>query len=143
MVATRRAGRQVARQQARAPDSASRRLRAGAVRGPRAHWPSSSLARPPSDRGDLLGRGLDRRHELEKLAELVHGSHVGIQGEQGVIGAEQGVARADGHADEPVTAGRTGPEGLAELTTLAHAEHHRARGPKGQLPGSLARPGAS
>jgi hypothetical protein len=37
-----------------------------------------------------------------------------------MIGAEERVARADGHADELVSAGRIGPEGLAELTTLAH-----------------------
>lgn len=57
-----------------------------------------------------------------------------------MFGAEQGVARPDGHADELVTTGRNGPEGLAELTSLAHAGDIRRLGAKGQVCGR--RPGS-
>src|SRR5687768_8401350 len=36
---------------------------------------------------DLVGRRLDRGHELEELAELLQRFDIRIQGEQGVIGA--------------------------------------------------------
>jgi hypothetical protein len=50
-----------------------------------------------------------------------------------VIGAEQGVARSDGHTDEPVSAGRMGPKGRAELTMLAHAAPFSAGGQRAKF----------
>ena len=53
--------------------------------------------------GCRIVRGrLDGRDELVDFAELREARHVGVQGEEGVIGAEQHVARSDGHADELV-----------------------------------------
>jgi hypothetical protein len=83
-------------------------------------------------------RGLDGSDEAEHLAQLLHARDLGVESEEGVVGAEKGVARSYDHADELVASGRVGPQGLAELTALAHAHDLRARVEKGQLFANLA-----
>jgi len=51
-----------------------------------------------------------------------------------VLGAEEGVAWPDGHADELVVAALgIGPEGRAELTSLAHSRDLGSPPPLGQV----------
>lgn len=62
---------------------------------------------PTVDAGRRCGvvRGwLDGGDEFVDFAKLLNARNVGVEGEEGVLGAKQGVARSDGHADELVVA---------------------------------------